>query len=141
MPRDGDVFGHFRRRHATARLHHPHVDAGILAEPRGDSAAGRTRTDDDVIELGHLRLLYRLRLPLIEVRLKRQAVVNRSHVDDLAVLYLKMVGADDLPVGIVRIGDRHAVRVLRLAAPDDDGGVAVNDDVLRVHPKHPVVRW
>ena len=57
MPWDGDVLGDPRRHLATACLHHGNVDAGIFAEPRGDDGAGRTRADDDVIVIGHLRLV------------------------------------------------------------------------------------
>ena len=49
MPWDGDVFRDPRWHLTTACFHHPHLNAGIFAEPRGDGGAGRTRAHDDVI--------------------------------------------------------------------------------------------
>ncbi len=64
--------------------------------------------------------------------------MNGAHVDDPAVLHLEVVCADHLPIGVVRIGDGNAVGVLTFEAPDDHGGIAVDDDALGMHLKHPI---
>src|SRR5512132_4362056 len=61
---------------------------------------------------------------LIDERLKRLAVVDRPHVDNLAVLHLEIVDADYLPGAAVRarrISNRHACRDDRFDAPNHDG--------------------